>query len=46
MSIGGQPAGRERMATMKAIRVHAYGGPEVLTYEDARVLARYAKHAP
>jgi NADPH:quinone reductase-like Zn-dependent oxidoreductase len=23
------------MATMKAIRVHAYGGPEVLTYEDA-----------
>jgi NADPH:quinone reductase-like Zn-dependent oxidoreductase len=23
------------MATMKAIRVHAYGGPEVLRYEDA-----------
>jgi NADPH:quinone reductase-like Zn-dependent oxidoreductase len=23
------------MPTMKAVRVHAYGGPEVLTYEDA-----------
>ncbi|MGH6923056.1 MAG: NADP-dependent oxidoreductase [Propylenella sp.] len=23
------------MATMKAVRVHAYGGPEVLRYEDA-----------
>ena len=23
------------MATMKAIRIHAYGGPEVLKYEDA-----------
>src|SRR6266542_2551236 len=25
------------MATMKAIRVHDYGGPEVLKYEDAPV---------
>lgn len=23
------------MSTMKAVRMHAYGGPEVLTYEDA-----------
>lgn len=23
------------MKTMKAVRIHAYGGPEVLTYEDA-----------
>ncbi len=23
------------MPAMKAVRVHAYGGPEVLTYEDA-----------
>ena len=23
------------MATMKAVRIHAYGGPDVLTYEDA-----------
>lgn len=23
------------MATMKAVRIHAYGGPEVLSYEDA-----------
>ena len=23
------------MATMKAVRIHAYGGPEVLVYEDA-----------
>jgi len=23
------------MATMKAVRIHAYGGPEVLTYENA-----------
>jgi NADPH:quinone reductase-like Zn-dependent oxidoreductase len=23
------------MATMKAVRIHSYGGPEVLTYEDA-----------
>src|SRR5437588_4043932 len=23
------------MATMKAVRVHEYGGPEVLRYEDA-----------
>ncbi len=23
------------METMKAIRLHAYGGPEVLVYEDA-----------
>ena len=23
------------MATMKAVRIHRYGGPEVLTYEDA-----------
>ncbi len=23
------------MATIKAVRIHAYGGPEVLTYEDA-----------
>jgi NADPH:quinone reductase-like Zn-dependent oxidoreductase len=25
------------MATMKAVRLHAYGGPEVLVYEDAPV---------
>jgi NADPH:quinone reductase-like Zn-dependent oxidoreductase len=25
----------EKMATMKAVRVHEYGGPEVLKYEDA-----------
>jgi len=24
-----------KMATMKAVRVHEYGGPEVLRYEDA-----------
>jgi NADPH2:quinone reductase len=23
------------MATMKAVRIHTYGGPEVLRYEDA-----------
>ena len=23
------------MKTMKAVRIHAYGGPEVLAYEDA-----------
>ena len=23
------------MATMKAVRIHEYGGPEVLKYEDA-----------
>lgn len=23
------------MATMKAVRIHGYGGPEVLQYEDA-----------
>jgi NADPH2:quinone reductase len=23
------------MATMKAVRIHRYGGPEVLRYEDA-----------
>ena len=25
------------MATMKAIRAHEYGGPEVLKYEDAPI---------
>jgi NADPH:quinone reductase-like Zn-dependent oxidoreductase len=25
------------MATMKAVRVHEYGGPEVLKYEDAPI---------
>lgn len=25
------------MGTMKAVRIHSYGGPEVLTYEDADV---------
>ncbi len=24
----------EKKATMKAVRVHTYGGPEVLVYED------------
>src|SRR5581483_1921552 len=27
--------GKLKMATMKAVRVHSYGGPEVLAYEDA-----------
>jgi NADPH:quinone reductase-like Zn-dependent oxidoreductase len=25
----------ESMATMKAVRIHSYGGPEVAVYEDA-----------
>lgn len=29
--------GGNKMATMKAIRIHNYGGPEVLVYEDAPV---------
>ncbi len=31
----GQAAGQQNESTMKAVRYHAYGGPEVLRYEDA-----------
>lgn len=41
MPVGQQTAEQEKTGigtqTMKAVRIHAYGGPEVLRYEDAKI---------
>jgi NADPH:quinone reductase-like Zn-dependent oxidoreductase len=34
-AVRGRPLFTEKKGTMKAIRIHNYGGPEVLKYEDA-----------
>jgi hypothetical protein len=34
-AVRGRSLFTEKIGTMKAIRIHNYGGPEVLKYEDA-----------